>query len=147
MVGWCWNGKKIITMVKEEERLHSADARGQRKKVTHYGTVCLCLVLTCKSFENPTKTITDIFLEQRRGPMSSMMVLCTISNAQDASHKEFLLFRQSRGCTNNTWYYELFRTHMWQQHTIIQSCYFEKFLSLFDPYCCRRVVAPFHTVM
>lgn len=71
------------------------------KKVSHYGTVCLYLVLTCKSFESPTKTITDIFPEQRLGPMSSMMVLCSISNAQDASHKEFLLFRQSLCCTEN----------------------------------------------
>lgn len=53
-------------MVKEEERLYSYSSSSEGTsggKMTHYGTVCL--VLTCKSFENPVKTITDIFLEQR----------------------------------------------------------------------------------
>lgn len=62
-VGWYpselyWNGKKIIIMVKEEERLRSYGRR-QRwgdivENMTHYETVCLCLV-TCKSFESPNE--------------------------------------------------------------------------------------------
>lgn len=63
--------------------------RGDSGKKWHImEQLCLCLVLTCNSFESPTKTITDIFLEQRRGRMFWRMVLWTVSKAQDASHKE-----------------------------------------------------------